>query len=113
MKTQKSRQKKTDKKNKRQNRKKKFKKRKKQNERKKEGKKIRKSYPFNLSQKFFSKLFFICVLPVSSSKFLENKLFTLLKLYYLLGAVFVTAIIFFELFKAISFSIILTFQIQP
>ena len=80
---------------------------------KERGKKDKKKFPFQPAPKFFSKLFFICVLPVSSSKFLENKLFTVLGLYYLLGAIFVTAIVFFELFKAISFSIILTFQIQP
>ena len=50
---------------------------------------------------------------VSSSKPLEHNPFTLLKFCYLLDAIFfLKAIVLFELFKAVSFSILLTFWIS-
>ena len=50
---------------------------------------------------------------VSSSKSLEHNPFTLLKFCYLLGAIFfLKVIVLFELFKAISFYILLTFWIS-
>ena len=60
-----------------------------------------------------SEWFFTCILPVSSSKSLEDKSFTLLKPCYLFSAnFFVKAIVFFELFKAIPISILLSFRVQ-
>ena len=60
-----------------------------------------------------SEWFFTCILPVSSSKSLEDKSFTLLKPCYLFSAIFfVKAIVFFELFKAIPISILLSFRVQ-
>ena len=80
-------------------------------ERKREKRKRKKSYP--PTQPIFPNRYFTCSLFVSSLISLERKSFTLLKLCYLSSAIFfIKAIVFFELFNAISFSIFLTFRIS-
>ena len=107
---------KKDKKNKRQSEKEQNKKtRKKHNQNKTKRKKERKqkeekSFPLNPTH--FPEWFFTWNLPVSSSNSLEHKPFTLLKSCYLYGTIFVAAIVFFELFKAIYFSNLLIFWIS-
>ena len=78
----------------------------------KEKKKEKREEKFTLSTySIFFQIIFTCGLRASSSKFLEHKPSTLLELFYVLEAIFHKSI-FFELFTALSFPIVLSFWIS-
>ena len=87
----------------------------KQSKKKKKEKKesVRKKKGSPPTQPNFSEWLFTCSLPVPSSKSLEHNPFRVMNLCYLRDvSFFVKSALFFELFEAISFSVLWTFWIS-